>query len=62
MKVLQKKILTLVISSILISAVVIIGIAFSNFERILEDNSGQIMKLMCSEKRQSIDEKLLNIE
>ena len=62
MKVLQNKILTLVLSSILISALVVIGIAFFNFERILEDNSGQIMKLMCSEKRQSIDEKLLNIE
>ena len=62
MKVLQKKILILVISSVLISALVVIVIAFSNFNRIVESNSGQIIQLMCSEKRQVIDEKLLNIE
>ena len=62
MKVLQKKILILIISSILISALTVMGIAFSNYNRILESNSRQIMQLMCSEKRQEIDEKLLNIE
>ena len=62
MKVLQKKILVLVISSILISALVVMVIAFSNYSRIVEKNSGQIMQLLCSEKRQVIDEKLLNIE
>jgi len=62
MKVLQKKILTLVISSILISALVVMIIAFSNYDHIIESNSRQIMQLMCSEKRQKIDEKLLNIE
>ena len=62
MRVLQKKILVLVISSILISTLLVMVIAFSNFKRIVESNSGQIMKLMCSEKRQVIDEKLLDIE
>lgn len=62
MKVLQKKILVLVISSILISALVVTTIAIFNYERIVESNSRQIMELMCSEKRQTIDEKLLNIE
>ena len=62
MRVLQKKILVLVISSILISALVVMVIAFPNYNRIVESNSGQIMQLMCSEKRQAIDEKLLNIE
>ena len=62
MKVLQKKILVLVISSILISALVVMVVAFYNYNRIVERNSGQIMQLMCSDKRQAIDEKLLNVE
>lgn len=62
MKQLQGKILVLISSSILISALVVMAIAFSNYKRILESNSVQIMQLMCSEKRQAIDEKLANIE
>ena len=62
MKVLQRKILILVVSSILISALFIMSIAFFNYERIVASDSRQIMKLMCSEKRQTIDEKLLNIK
>lgn len=62
MKVLQKKILILVISSILISTLVVMAITFFNYTRIVESNSAQIIQLMCSEKRQVIDEKLLNIE
>lgn len=62
MKQLQRKILIVVSSSILISGLLVMCIAFSNYTRILESNSEQIMQLMCSEKRQIIDEKLLNIE
>ena len=62
MKVLQGKMRTLVISSILISALVVMAIAFGNHERIIETSFRQIMQLRCSEKRQVIDEKLLNIE
>ena len=62
MKALQKKMLILIISSILISAFVVMVITFSNYGRMAASNSGQIMQLMCSEKRQQIDEKLLNIE
>ena len=62
MKVLQRKMRILVISSILISALVVMTIAFFNHDRIIENSFGQIMQLMCSEKRQAIDEKLLNIE
>ncbi len=62
MKQLQSKILILVSSSILISALLVMAIAFFNYTRILESNSEQIMQLMCSEKRQAIDEKLVNIE
>ena len=62
MKVLQRKILILVVSSILISALFIMTIAVFNYDRIVENDSRQIMQLMCSEKRQVIDEKLLNIE
>ncbi|MBR4981314.1 MAG: diguanylate cyclase, partial [Lachnospiraceae bacterium] len=62
MRVLQKKILILVISSILISAMMVMVIAFFNYNHIVENNSEQIMQLMCTEKRQIIDEKLLNIE
>lgn len=62
MKTLQRKILILVVSSILISALFIMSIAFLNYERIVASDSRQIMKLMCSEKRQTIDEKLLNVK
>ena len=62
MKALQNKLLILIVSSTLIPALVVMAIAFSNYGRIVENNSGQIMQLMCSEKRQVIDEKLLNIE
>ena len=62
MKVLQRKILVLVVSSILISALFIMSIAFFSYGRIVENDSRQIMLLMCAEKRQSIDEKLLNIK
>lgn len=62
MKVLQNKLLILIVSSTLIPALVVMAISFSNYGRIVEKNSGQIMQLMCSEKRQVIDEKLLNIE
>ena len=62
MKVLQKKLLMLVVSSVLIPALVVMAISFSNYSRIVENNSEQIIQLMCSEKRQIIDEKLLNIE
>ena len=62
MKALQNKLLILIVSSTLIPALVVMAIAFSNYGRIVENNSGQIMQLMWSEIRQVIDEKLLNIE
>ena len=62
MKVLQNKLLILIISSILIPTLVVMAISFSNYSQIIENNSGQIMQLMCSEKKQVINEKLLNIE
>ena len=62
MKVLQKKIMILVISSILISALLVIVIAFMNYVHIVRKDSSQIMQLMCLDKRQVIDEKLLNVE
>ena len=62
MKILQRKILMLVICSILISALVVMLIAFSNYSRMMKSDSRQIMKLLCSEKRKTIDEELLNIE
>ena len=37
-------------------------IAFSNYSRMMKSDSRQIMKLLCSEKRKTIDEELLNIE
>lgn len=62
MKILQRKILILVVSSVLISALFIMSIAFLNYDRIVENDSRQIIQLMCSEKRQKIDEKLLNVK
>ena len=62
MKALQNKLLILIVSSTLITAMVVMAIALSNYGRILKNDSEQIMQLMCSEKRQVIDEKLLNIE
>lgn len=62
MKEIQNKILSLVISSIVISALVIMITAFWGYNRLAETDTSQIMQLMCSEKRQAIDEKLMNIE
>ena len=62
MKALQNKLLILIVSSTLITAMAVMAIALSNYGRILKNDSEQIMQLMCSEKRQVIDEKLLNIE
>lgn len=62
MKEIQNKILSLVISSIVISALAITITAFWGYNRLAEKDTGQIMQLMCSEKRQAIDEKLMNIE
>lgn len=61
-KKLQRKILMLVINSVIITALVVMAIAFTNYGRIVKDDSQQIMELMCSEKSKEIDEKLLNIE
>ena len=61
MKALQNKLLILIVSSTLFPALVVMAIAFSNYGRIVENNSGQIMQLMCSEKGQVIDEKLLTM-
>lgn len=62
MKEIQNKILTLVISSIVISALVIMITAFWGYNRLAETDTSRIMQLICSEKRQAIDEKLMNIE
>lgn len=62
MKKIQNKILSLVISSIVISALVIMITAFWGYNRLAENDTNQIMQLICSEKRQVIDEKLMNIE
>ncbi len=61
-KEIQNKILALVISSIFISALVIMVTAFWGYNRLVENDTSQIMQLICSEKRQAIDEKLMNIE
>ena len=44
MKVLQNKLLILIVSSALIPVLVVMAIAFSNYGRIVENNSGQIMQ------------------
>lgn len=62
MKEIQNKIVLLVISSIVISALVIMITAFWGYNRLAEADTSQIMQLVCSEKRQAIDEKLMNIE
>lgn len=62
MKEIQNKILSLVISSVVISALAIIITAFWGYNRLAETDTSQILQLMCSEKRQAIDEKLMNIE
>jgi len=62
MRVIQNKLLGLVISSILISTLIFIMIAYVGFSRLIEEDSKVIMQHMCSENKQKIDEKLLNIE
>lgn len=62
MKEIQKKIVSLVISSIVISGLAIMITAFWGYNRLAEADTSQIIQLMCSEKSQTIDEKLMNIE
>ena len=52
----------MVISSILISALVIMLTVLGGYNRLVEEDTRNIMQLVCSEKRQTIDEKLMNIE
>lgn len=61
-KEIQNKILTLVISSIFLSALIIMLTAFWGYNRLVEEDINQIMQLMCAEKSHIIDEKLMNIE
>lgn len=61
-KALQNTILKLVISSILISTLLVMIIAIFRYSRFGETNSEQMIQLMCSEKKQLINEKLLNVE
>lgn len=62
MKSIQTKILILILSSILVSSFAVVYISITNYDDILEENSAEIMKLLCAEKEKEIDEQLLNIE
>lgn len=52
----------MVISSILISAIVIMVTILGGYNRLVDEDTRSIMQLVCSEKRQTMDEKLMNIE
>lgn len=62
MKSIQTKILLLILCSVLVSTAAIISVSVFNFEKMLEEDSTEIMQLLCKEKKQEINEKLLNIE
>lgn len=62
MKSIQTKILILVLSGVLISTMATAVVNIRNIERIIEDDSAEIMRLQCAEKSQQIDENLMNIE
>ena len=62
MKSIRTKILTLVLSGVLISMIVTVFISLRNTVRIMEKDSTEIMSLLCSEQSSEIDEKLRSIE
>lgn len=62
MKSVQTKILVLILGCILISAAALGGAGFYYAGTAVEEDSAQIMKLLCSQKAQEIDKHIQNIE
>ncbi|MGN0506234.1 MAG: diguanylate cyclase [Lachnospiraceae bacterium] len=62
MKSIRTKILSLVIFSVLISTISVAAICLISMKNTLEQDSSDIMNLLCTEKKQEINEQLMNIE
>lgn len=62
MKSIRTKILLLVICGVLVSASVVAAICLINLEYTLRQDSSEIMRLLCAEKKQEIDRQLTSIE
>lgn len=62
MKSLHTKILTLLLGSVLVAVLLVGGAGIVNAGRVVEEDSGEIMNLLCENKTQEINTWLLNIE
>lgn len=62
MKSLHTKILTLLLGSVLVASFLIGGAGILNASRVVKEDSAQIMNLVCTEKVQEMNGKLLDIE
>lgn len=62
MKSVQTKILSLILGCVLLSGVLLSGAGILSAKSVIDNNSAEIMNLICSEKVQELDEILLNIE
>lgn len=62
MKSIQTKFILLIFGCVLLSAAVIGGAGILSAERVIDEDSGRIMNLMCDERAQEIDALLLRIE
>ena len=62
MKSIRTKILSVVIFSVLISTISVAAICLFSMKDTLEQDSSEIMSLLCTEKKQEINEQLMNIE
>lgn len=62
MKSIQNKILLLVLTTAILTAIVIGEAGIFTAKQIIRDNSGQVMNLMCSEKARELDSTFLCIE
>lgn len=62
MKSIQAKIMCLTLGGVLLSTFVIMLVSITNYSGILKNNSEEIMNLLCTKKRQEMDEQLMSIE
>lgn len=62
MKSLQTKIIILILCSTLLSVFVVLAVGFVTTEKTLDEDSGKIMNLLCTEKADQINETLRDIE
>lgn len=62
MKIIQRKFIIIILSGILLSALIIGGVAVVSSERVIEQNSKDIMNMICEESAHNINHTLMQIE